>query len=97
MSDNLIPKIALAGLVLFLAYSWWGLSHPTQALTENIFSAITMLLVLAAMVVAAMRAYEAEHRFWLVLVILSPPLGIFYALVVNRGGKSPKARPGAVA
>jgi hypothetical protein len=97
LSGNLIPKISLACLALFLPYSWWAPSSETHAFAGDIFAVITLALLIAAMIVAAMRAYRAGDRIWMVVIIFSPPLGLLYALAVNRGGKSGQPRSRAVA
>ena len=90
---NLVPKLGVALVVVFLLYSWMivGSSATGSPLTVlGVPGTILMYAAIAAtfatIFVAASRAHRAGSWAWLVAVVLIWPLSYLYALAINRHG-----------
>ena len=92
-SRNLLPKIALAIVVTFVAYGYavapaGATGSPLEVLgvLGTVLLYVAIFATFATMFVAARRAHRAGSWLWLLAVVFVWPLSYVYALVVNRHG-----------
>jgi len=93
--SNRIPKLALAALLVAVAYllaisgqprmADGGLAGEEMYLGEKLLALLVPLAVIANVVLGAVRARRAGSWPWLLICIFLWPVSLVYTLLVNRG------------